>query len=297
MLNGANNVITDLFEWDPTEPVATRPLYWQSRTAEGNYLLFYTHDGNKNVGEAVFYQRARGVAAHYEYAPFGEVTAQTRGNAWGAFCLSSLNPWRFSSEYAEDDTATVYYNYRHYGMRLGRWMGRDPVHEVGGLNLYALCDNNELVYVDGKGEGKIGLAIRVGRWGIRIIRKITKDEAKRLYRKEGSDICGSKQVIKRMSKRKGMDIQGPEVHSDHFGMGNEHYHMPGKKRRTVTGARGGHGFVKNLTAVGLFGDHWYTEAVDLVNPISDINDILDIIDPDVNEIEVDVECEEECQCD
>ena len=100
-----------------------------------------------------------------------------------------------------------------------------------------------------------------------------------------------------MSKRKGMDIQGPEVHSDHFGMGNEHYHMPGEKRRTVTGARGGHGFVKNLTAVGLFGDHWYTEAVDLVNPISDINDILDIIDPDVNEIEVDVECEEECQCD
>lgn len=68
-----------------------------------------------------------------------------------------------------------------------------------GLNLYALCDNDELAYVDGKGEGKIGLAIRVGRWGIRIIRKIIKDEAKRLYRKEDRDICGSKQVIKRMS--------------------------------------------------------------------------------------------------
>ena len=57
-LNGTNNAVTDLFEWDPTEPVATRPLYWQPRTAEGNCSLFYTHDGNKNVSEAVFYQRA-----------------------------------------------------------------------------------------------------------------------------------------------------------------------------------------------------------------------------------------------
>ena len=75
-------------------PVATRALYWQPRTAEGNFSLFYTHDGNKNVSEAVFYQRARGVAAHDEYAPFGEVAAQTRGNAWGTLDLATDNPWR-----------------------------------------------------------------------------------------------------------------------------------------------------------------------------------------------------------
>ena len=91
-LNGANNAVTDLFEWDPTERVATRPLYWQHRTSSDNYSLFYTHDGNKNVSEVVFYQRARGIAAHYEYAPFGEVTVQTRGNAWGPLDLSMLNP-------------------------------------------------------------------------------------------------------------------------------------------------------------------------------------------------------------
>ena len=75
-------------------PVATRPLYWQPRTSQGNFSLFYTHDGNKNVSEAVFYQRARGVAAHDEYAPFGEVTAQTRGNAWGTLDLATDNTWR-----------------------------------------------------------------------------------------------------------------------------------------------------------------------------------------------------------
>ena len=36
-------------------PVATHTLYWQPRTSQGNFSLFYTHDGNKNVSEAVFF--------------------------------------------------------------------------------------------------------------------------------------------------------------------------------------------------------------------------------------------------
>ena len=141
-LNGTNNAVTDLFEWDPTEPVATRPLYWQPRTSQGNFSLFYTHDGNKNVSEAVFYQRARGVAAHDEYAPFGEVTAQTRGNAWGTLDLAADNPWRFSSEYADDATGTVYYNYRHYEPVMGRWMSRDPYNI--GKSLVLFSENNSI---------------------------------------------------------------------------------------------------------------------------------------------------------
>ena len=30
-------------------PVATRPLYGQPRTSQGNFSLFYTHDGNKRI--------------------------------------------------------------------------------------------------------------------------------------------------------------------------------------------------------------------------------------------------------
>ena len=36
-------------------PPATHTLYWQPRTSQGNFSLFYTHDGNKNVSEAVFF--------------------------------------------------------------------------------------------------------------------------------------------------------------------------------------------------------------------------------------------------
>ena len=141
-------LLRNSYAWDPTEPVATRPLAWTTPTTnhESPITNFYTHDGNKNVSEVVASDGT--LAAHYEYAPFGEVTAQTRGNAWGAFCLSSLNPWRFSSEYAEDGIATVYFNYRHYELEFGRWNGRDLLGEEIIRNLYCFCDNNSVKMYD-----------------------------------------------------------------------------------------------------------------------------------------------------
>ena len=123
-----------LFAWDPTEPVATRPLAWLRPTlnAQPSTLNFYTHDGNKNVSEVV---AANGeVAAHYEYAAFG-AASQMSGS------LAAANPWRFSSEYAEDDTATVYYNYRHYTPSESRWFTRDWLQERGGVLLYGSLFN------------------------------------------------------------------------------------------------------------------------------------------------------------
>ena len=140
-LNGVNNSITELFEWDPTEKVATRPMFMQYRVPGQTYALFYTHDGNKNVSEVVHFSRANGVAAHYEYAPFGEVTAQVRQGGIAAYDFSTLNPWRFSSEYADAASATVYYNYRHYEPMMGRWMSRDP---IVGHNNYRYISNNAL---------------------------------------------------------------------------------------------------------------------------------------------------------
>lgn len=55
-----------------------------------------------------------------------------------------------------------------------------------------------------------------------------------------------------------------EQHGDEAGRGTLHYHPPG--RESDFGKHGGHGFVTKCTAVGLFGDHWYTEAIDFFNP-------------------------------
>ena len=51
--------------------------------------------------------------------------------------LVEINPLRFSSEYYDDETGLVYYNYRYYSPKFGRWIKRDPIEEEGGENLYS----------------------------------------------------------------------------------------------------------------------------------------------------------------
>ena len=142
--------ITELLEWDPTEPVATRPMFMQYRVPGQTYALFYTHDGNKNVSEVVHFSRANGVAAHYEYAPFGEVTAQIRQGGITAYDFASLNPWRFSSEYADDASATVYYNYRFVVCNYGVWTSRDV--DDAQILVYGFVNNSPISDYDVLGE-------------------------------------------------------------------------------------------------------------------------------------------------
>ena len=129
---------SQLFIWDPTEVIATLPLRWLC----GTFAAYYTHDGNKNVSEVV----ASGgeTLAHYEYSPFGALTF-TYGN------IMDLNPWRFSSEYADGALNLIYYTFRHYDPNSGRWITQDPIEEQGGLNLYGFCLNNTQYYLDANG--------------------------------------------------------------------------------------------------------------------------------------------------
>ena len=133
-----SNIKLQTFIWDPTESVATRPLVWTRNEAAS----YYTHDGNKNVSEVVASNTL--LAAHYDYSPFGAVIAQ-----YGVF--AAANPWRFSSEYVDDDIATAYYNYRHYEPVMGRWLSRDPYFRAQYMNSYVMCLNEIPNFFDGLG--------------------------------------------------------------------------------------------------------------------------------------------------
>ena len=126
----ANSELTaqdsQLFIWDPTEPVATRPLVFYNSDASPQY---YTHDGNKNVSDIT--DATQSLSAHYSYTPFGALLSSSGSS-------SPSNPFRFSSEYADDALGLVYYNYRHYNPEIGRWSSRDPLEEEGGANIYLI---------------------------------------------------------------------------------------------------------------------------------------------------------------
>ena len=135
---------------DPTESVATRPLFMLA--TPGNNKFFYTFDGNKNVSELVHFESRNGIAAHYDYAPFGAVTRAVNNSAISARNFHLENPFRFSSEYHDDTLGLVYYTYRFYIPSYGYWLNRDLIGERGGKNLYAFCLNNPVLYYDLNGE-------------------------------------------------------------------------------------------------------------------------------------------------
>ena len=67
--------------------------------------------------------------------------------------LALTNPFRFSSEYADDTIALVYYIYRHYGSLIGRWLSRDLIEEWDLFcNVYMMCANDCNNYFDKHGN-------------------------------------------------------------------------------------------------------------------------------------------------
>ena len=113
-------VLRKTYLWDPLEPAATRILAMSLFDETGTWAedLYYTHDLLKNT-TALFGIRA-GRRALYEYGPYGNIV-RMEGNA------AEDNPFRFSSEYADDELGLVYYNYRYYSVLDGRWVTRDNI--------------------------------------------------------------------------------------------------------------------------------------------------------------------------
>ena len=142
------------FVWDPTEPVATRPLVF--RYAPNSLNLFYAFDGNKNVSDVFYRMTSNGIGAHYDYAPFG-TTTRTHRDSSASFDIAALNPFRFSSEYYDSELDLVYYNYRHYSPSLGCFLSRAPIEEQGIWNLYAFAGNNAILEIESLGFARLVL--------------------------------------------------------------------------------------------------------------------------------------------
>lgn len=98
-----------------------------------NSVKYYYHtDHNKNI---IALSNERGeLTASWDYDAFGNIISQTGITA-------ALNPFRFSSEYHDENLGLIYYNYRHYNPKDGRWISRAPIGEKGGSNLYSYLGN------------------------------------------------------------------------------------------------------------------------------------------------------------
>jgi RHS repeat-associated protein len=116
-------------------------------TPAQNSLWLPCYDGNGNVTEIVA-AGAGTVGGQWEYSAFGE-TVTLDGAAAAAM------PFRFSTKCTDGETGLVYYGYRYYAPEVGRWLGRDPIGERGGVNLFGMVGNDAVGRWDVLGLAKM----------------------------------------------------------------------------------------------------------------------------------------------
>ncbi|UDQ98399.1 RHS repeat-associated core domain-containing protein [Lentisphaerota bacterium WC36G] len=102
----------------------------------------YIADGNKNITQLID-MSSGSIANRYDYSPFGQLIADVE---------TVENPFKFSSEFHDEESGLVYYNYRYYNPTTGKWLNRDPIQEKGGLNIYGFVNNQPITKVDNLGH-------------------------------------------------------------------------------------------------------------------------------------------------
>ena len=114
------------------------------------------------------------VPSHFQFFYLdssGEIVVEYSYDAWGNHTIkaynktiANANPFRYRSYFYDTDTGLYYLKTRYYDPEVGRFLNMDAVdyadpETLGGLNLYAYCNNNPVMYVDPTGHEFISLLL------------------------------------------------------------------------------------------------------------------------------------------
>ena len=124
-------------------------LSGSTEETNGNYLyrknLFGDITGIINESGAVVYE--------YTYSAFGKSDKDEETG------IGAKNPFRYRGYCYDDETGLYYLKSRYYDPEVGRFITIDDVsyiapETINGLNLYAYCGNNPVMYTDTEGTAK-----------------------------------------------------------------------------------------------------------------------------------------------
>ena len=119
-------------------------LYFVQKNFQGDIVALVDQNGN--------------VVAKYVYDAWGNgkvCNASGTENTSSSF-IGNINPFRYRGYYYDVETGLYYLQTRYYEPRAGRFLNADSVDFIapdliGGLNLYAYCNNNPVMYSDPEG--------------------------------------------------------------------------------------------------------------------------------------------------
>ncbi|MCX7723301.1 MAG: RHS repeat-associated core domain-containing protein [Verrucomicrobiae bacterium] len=114
---------------------------------------FYIH--NNHRGDIVLTRSGTTTVSNYDYSAFGNPQ-------------SAIGPdlcrFKFSSKERDPSNGFYYSGYRYYAPAWQRWVSRDPIAEVGGINLHVFVENNPLNKVDPADEWAAILRVLLARY-------------------------------------------------------------------------------------------------------------------------------------
>ena len=125
---------------------------------------FYVRDYLQNI-LGIVDQNGK-LVVKYKYDAYGN----NKGIEDTSGCsLGSRNPFRYKGYYYDDDTEMYYCKSRFYVPKWRRWLNSDSINylepqNITCLNLFAYCNNNPVMYVDGMEICLSGLLGYVGDW-------------------------------------------------------------------------------------------------------------------------------------
>jgi len=125
-------------ERDASSAVTKQFFAMGQRNSSTNY--FYNTDHLGSVREMT--DSSGVIQAQYNYDPYGQVT-KLQGSQDADF--------QYAGYYLHARSGLNLTLYRAYNSGLGRWISRDPIEEVGGINLYAYVGNNPTNIIDPTG--------------------------------------------------------------------------------------------------------------------------------------------------
>ncbi len=116
-------------------------------------VYLYVKDALNNV--IAIYNQASVEICRYNYDAYGNsiITASITGGE----ILGNLNPIRYRSYYFDEETGLYYLKSRYYDPEICRFISMDDIsyldpQTLNGLNLYAYCLNNPIMYKDEDGH-------------------------------------------------------------------------------------------------------------------------------------------------
>jgi RHS repeat-associated protein len=111
----------------------------------GTTVYYLTRDHLGSIREVTNSSGVVQAQARYDYDPYG---AAPLGSTSNLISGTNLSDFQYAGMYQHATSLLNLTKYRAYDPNTGRWLGRDPLGESKGSNLYAYCADNPVNFID-----------------------------------------------------------------------------------------------------------------------------------------------------